>query len=805
VSAGCALCGLPVDATPVCGGGSFAERVYCCAGCARVDEVVAGLPEETRAATIKALAERLGIAPQRAAVASSLGAEAAGAAPAGTVVEERFRVSGMHCPSCAWLVERLLEARPGVTGARIDFLTGTGTARIDLRRGSRAEALGSLSAAGYQAVPLDADADFDPERLVLRLAVAAIATMNAMMLAWVHYAGLFGLDAGGWKTWIGALQAAIVVPAVGWSAAPIFRRAAALLRHGRAGMETLLGLGIAASLLFSCAGFFLPGVDFYFEIPAMITAAAMGSRLLERRIRRAGAKGVLELVRPRAERVRRAAPHRARECAAESGFLVVGELRAGDRILVPAGDEVPADVRVCGGAVTVDEGVLTGEAAPVVRGEGTTVQAGSRVVEGELLGEVLRPAAESAQAEIGRRALGLLAGAREQAGLGDRIAAWFVPGIVLAALGTAAGHAFLGGHGPGAAATWLPAIAVLVVACPCAFSIASAAAVGAAAVRLLREGVLVCEPRALDAAARVDTVVFDKTGTLTAGDMDVREVRRREKGAEAWLPAVAALEAHARHPAGRAVRRRLIADGVIAAQASAVEELPGLGVRGVVDGQRIVVGAPGLFDEAGDWPEQDGERTVVLFGPAARPAGAFLLDDPLRPGAPDAVAELRREGLDVRLLSGDDAAVVARVAHAAGIETHEGRVSPAGKAERVAALRANGRRVLYVGDGVNDAPALAAADVGLALSHGAGMACEVAGLVALRDEPRAAGRLVRTARTLGRIVRQNYAWALGYNAVLLPLAASGLLHPALAALAMFGSSVSVLANSARLLRGGAGG
>ena len=816
----CSLCGLPVGRAAVRGVGAFAGRVYCCAGCARVDEVIAGLPEPARAATIKALAERLGIAPlqgmvaraeaERAAVAAAAaesdpGPAAAGAVDVaasavvgGTVVEERFRVEGMHCPSCAWLVERLLEARPGVSGARVDFLSEVGTIRVDLRRTSRAEALGELERAGYRARALGEVEARDPERLGLRLAVATIAAMNVMMLAWVHYAELFGMGAGEWKLWLGTLQAVLSVPAVLWAAVPIFRRAAGLLRVGAAGMETLLALGMVAALALSLAGFVLPDGDFYFEIPPMIAALALGARFVERAIRRSGARRIAELVRPRAVRVRRAAA-----AGGEPGYAALDELRPGDRIRVPVGEEVPADVTVLGAPVTVSEAMLTGEALPLLRRPGASVLAGSRVVEGELEGEVERSAATSALAQIADRVLAVLGDAQVVPRMADRVAAVFVPAILVAALGTFAAHAWWVGHGPWSPAAWLPAVAVLVVACPCAFSIAAAAAVGTTTLRLLREAVLVRDPRALDTAAGIDTVLFDKTGTLTAGDMDVRGLHWVGEPRPELLPAVAALEARARHPAGVALRRHLAAQGVTPTPGVEVEELPGLGVRGRIDGAGFVVGGPALFDDpAATATDAPAEGTVVWFGPPARPVGRFELADPLRPGARAAVAALRARGLEVQLLSGDAPAVVARCAAEVGIEQYEGRVLPEGKAERVRALRAAGRRVAYVGDGVNDAPALAAASVGIALRHGAGLACEVAGFVTVRDDPAAAARVLEAARRLRRVMAQNYTWAVGYNLVLLPLAAVGWLHPAFAALAMFCSSLTVLGNSARLLRAG---
>jgi len=774
------------------------------------------MPPDRRAAAMGAIARKLGVEPaqlaaidaeaeDRGASASAEEAPSGEAPPIGDgVVEERFLVSGLHCPSCAWLVEHALEEHEGVSRARVDFLTEVATVRLDLRSTSREAAARVLEPLGYQAQLLgEVEGDPDPERLAFRFGVAGVAAMNAMMLAWVHYAELFGGHAGDWKGIIGGLGAVISVPAVVYSGAPIFRRALGLLRRRRIAMETLLALGIGASLFLSLVAFVLPGANFYFEVPTMIVSAALASRLVDRAIRRSSARRVSALLKPRALKVRLDASGDA----AGTRFAEVEELRPGDRIVVPEGEETPADVAVLDGGdgrgtVSVSEAVLSGEPTPLWKRPGSTVLAGSVVVRGVLRGEVLRPPAESAHAQVGQQILEVLQGQGERTEAADRVAAWFVAFIVVGSLGTLLVHAFALGHGLTAAAAWLPAIAVLVVACPCAFSIAASASMGTAAMRLLGDGVLLRDPNALEAAAKVDTAVFDKTGTLTAGDVDVRALEWLGEPAPASLAAVAGLEAHSRHPLAAAIRRYIQAKEVPRAEVEDVEEIPGLGVRGIAGGVEFAVGAPALFGEPA--PElaaaSTGGSTAVLFGPVDAPAGAFLCDDPIRSGAAAAVDALRELGVEARLLSGDDGTVVARCAEAVGIDHHEGRALPADKAARMGSLRGEGRRVLYVGDGVNDGPALAAADVGIAMRHGASMALEAAGLLAIRDDPGAAAITVRLARKLRRVTLQNYTWAIGYNVALVPVAASGLLHPAFAALAMLLSSVTVLANSARLLR-----
>lgn len=796
----CSLCGLPIAQSFVHECDRHSRRAYCCPGCAAVDDILSTLPEEERATAAVEIAQRLGLPrPQLEALGGELQeAEEVDEPPSGSAItEHRFRVDGLHCPSCAWLSEHMLSAQPGVVDAQVDFLTEIGSVRLDLRQTSRERALSVLRQVGYNPRSLEDETDADPERILLRCALAAIAAMNTMMLAFAHYAEVLGASAGEWKTMIGGLGAAISLPAVVYCGTPIYRRALGSARLGRLSMESLLALGIAASVTLSLLAFVLPGADFYFEIPTMIVMTALASRLADRFIRRSGARQVANLLKPRAVRVRLAS-----EPGSPAGFVQIDEVRVGDRIVVPAGEEVPADVELRGESVTVSEAVLSGEPTPILKLPESTVLAGSVIIEGDLGGEVLRRPAESAHALIGQQILAVLRGQQERAAAADRVAAVFVVLILIVAAFTIIGHALLTGVGFDSPAAWLPAIAVLVVACPCAFSIAASASMGAAALRLLREGVLLRDPEALDRAAVVDTVVFDKTGTLTVGDMEVRELEWRAEAEPEVSSIVAALERGSRHPMAAAIRRFLAAEELSETHVEQVEELPGRGVIGVFGEDSYAIGSSSLFDEPDLFhSDEAAPRPYVLFGRNGKVLGRFVFHDRLRDTAAAAVSELQRLGIEVLLLSGDDEVVVKHIAGELGIERFEGRALPASKAERVRALREEGRHVAYVGDGVNDAPALAAASVGMAMRHGASMALETAGLLAIRDDPMAAGRTLLLARRLSSITKQNYVWALGWNLLLVPVAVVGLLHPAWAALAMLLSSVTVLANSARLLWG----
>jgi Cu2+-exporting ATPase len=777
-----------------------------------VAEVVRDLPAAQRRAALSEVADKFGIPlDQFPALVTTLQGnaveapptEAVGRAPLetpsatadGAIVEYRFRIGGMHCPSCAWLVEHALSHHQGVSEAHADFMTEIGSVRLDLRHTSREAALQALARFGYEARPLDDNSRGDSEGLVLRCATAAMAAMNTMMLAFVHYAEIIGVESDEGKTIVGALGAAMALPTVAYSGSPILRRAWNLLRLRRLAMESLLALGIVGSLAFSLLAFVLPGADFYFEIPTMIVASALGSRLLERTIRRRGAEQVAQLLRPRALWVRRHQPG-----VSQKLFVAIDDLTRGDTIEVGRGEEVPADVEVVGPTLSVSEALLTGEPRPVVKGRGTTVLAGSEVVEGELHGQVLRPADESAHSQIGQQVLQVLQGSSASA-LADRIAGHFVTATLAVAACTALLHGWVAGSSFAAPQAWLPAIAVLVVACPCAFAIAGSAASGAAVLRLLRDGVLVKRTPALERAAAADVAVFDKTGTLTSGDMQVQRLEWFRPQRPEALRTLAAVEGQSRHPMAVALRAWLAGQQVAAARdVRNVKEIPGQGVQADTDEGAFSAGAPSLFEGPADVEGDDGREPFLLFGPPSAPWGRVVFADHLRPDSAAAVDQLRQLGLEVHLLSGDAPHVVERCARQLDIAWWRGRALPEDKANHIDQLQSRGQRVLYIGDGFNDAPAMSRAAAGIALRHGVGLSLMTADLLAIKDQPTAAATTVRLARRLRRTMGQNYTWAVVYNVALVPVAALGWLHPAFAALAMFLSSVTVCANSARLLR-----
>jgi Cu2+-exporting ATPase len=476
-------------------------------------------------------------------------------------------------------------------------------------------------------------------------------------------------------------------------------------------------------------------------------------------------------------------------------------VRAGDCVVVRAGQVVPVDGVVVDGRSAVDESGLTGEALPVEKVEGAAVYAGSISLDGRLVVRATRVGEESV---LGRAAAAVRA-AQARAGrwqqLADRVVRLFVPAVLVAGAGT-----FAWWRGPGGLGTeeaLLRGIAVLVIACPCALAVATPLAVLAGAQGLGRMGVLLRSGEALERAAGVDTVLLDKTGTVTAGRLRLVDLCPVD---EELLALAASVEAGSAHPLALAVVEAAEARGLPLRPVEALREVPGAGVCGRIAGQEVRVGRWGLegplpaeLEAAVRQWEAQGYTPLALTVDGTCRAVLALGDWPRPEAAAAAVAELRRRGVEVRLVTGDAPGTAAAVSRAVGIPSWSARVLPADKAALVAALQAEGRRVAFIGDGVNDAPALAQADLGVALGSGADLAVEAGELVLLRPDLRALPAILDLARRTRAVIRSNLAWALAYNSLALPAAVAGYAHPLLAAGAMVLSSAFVLGNTLRLL------
>jgi P-type Cu+ transporter len=738
-----------------------------------------------------------------------------------TTVE--LTIGGMTCASCARRVERKLGKLDGVT-ATVNYATEK--AHVTYPDGLDPDALvAQVEAAGYTAVlprpPADTPAgDADParplrDRLLVTAALAVPVVALAMVPAWQF---------PNWQ-WISLTLAA---PVVVWGAWPFHRAAWTNLRHGATTMDTLVSLGTLAALGWSLyallwgtagvTGMTHPfsfaigrgdaGDATYLEVAAGVTLFVLTGRYAEARAkRRAGAalRALLEVGAKEASLLRD-----GREVRVPAADLAVG-----DRFVVRPGETLGADGVVETGRSALDTSVVTGEAAPREVNPGDAVTGGCVNAGGRLVVRATRVGADTQLAHLARLVEDAQNGKAAVQRLADRVSAVFVPVVIALAVGTLG---FWLGAGAGAAAAFTAAVAVLIIACPCALGLATPTALLVGTGRGAQLGILVKGPEVLESTRRVDTVVLDKTGTLTTGRMSVREVVAAGTDEDEVLRLAASVEAASEHPVGRAIAAEGTSRFGEVPDVAEFDSDPGLGVRGVVSelsgdtivAHAVLVGRPALLELHGvELPapltaavsaaQERGETAVaVAWDGVAR--GVLAVGDTPAPGAADTVAALRALGLRPVLLTGDHEAAARTVAAQVGIDEVIAGVLPEGKVATVRRLQEQGRVVAMVGDGVNDAAALAAADLGVAMGSGTDAAIEAGDLTLVRGDVRAAPDAIRLARRTLAVIRGNLFWAFAYNVAALPLAAAGLLNPMIAGAAMAASSVFVVTNSLRLRR-----
>ncbi|MFJ7909240.1 heavy metal translocating P-type ATPase [Kitasatospora sp. NPDC096204] len=723
------------------------------------------------------------------------------------VVATDLAVGGMTCAACVGRVEKRLARIEGVT-AGVNLATGR--ARVLHPAGVPvAELVAAVERAGYTAEPLPAGAPVgvaaeEPDDR-WRLLVTALSAVPVLVLSMVPSAQFTA-----WQ-WV---CFALAVPVVTWGSAGFHRRAWQGLRHAAATMDTLVSLGVVASFGWSAYALFLGGAgDPDMRMPFSLTAdgggtahvyleAAVGvplfvlaGRLLEGRVRRRSGSALRALAELGAKQVC------LRGADGEERLVPIELLLPGQEFVVRPGERVATDGVVVEGGSALDLSLLTGESVPVEVGPGDPVAGATVNVGGALVVRATAVGADTQLARITALVAEAQAGKARAQRLADAVAGVFVP-CVLAVAASVLGFWLGAGAAPQAAVT--AAVAVLVVACPCALGLATPTALLAATGRGAELGVLVRGPEVLESLRRVDTVVMDKTGTLTTGRMELADVTTTGglTGDEA-LRLAGAVEHRSEHPIGRAVtdaaRERC---GPLPA-AEGFRAATGLGVSGTVEGRAVRVVRPddtALPPDLAEAAARAGKagRTAVVVELDGRPAAVLTVGDTLRPGSWRALHRLRGLGLETVLLTGDGPGAARAVAAELGIEGVHASASPEHKAEVVAELRAAGRTVAVVGDGVNDAVALASADLGVALASGSDAAIGAAGLTLVRGDIEAVVDAVRLARQTLATIRANLLWAFGYNLVLIPLAAVGLLNPMLAAVAMSLSSLLVVGNSLRL-------
>ncbi len=715
------------------------------------------------------------------------------------VRDAALMMEGIVCAACVWLNEHHVGRLPGVLEFRVNYSTHRAQVRWDERQIQLSEILAAISAIGYIAHP------FDPRRqevlqkrertvALRRLAVAGLGSMQVMMLAVALYAG----DYQGMEEWIRVflrwICLVLSLPVVTYAAWPFYSAAWRDLRRGRPGMDVPVSLAVLAAFVASAWYTWQGGGEIYYDSATMFVFFLLTGRFLEMTARHRAGQISEALVRM--------LPATATRLLADGGEEVVpiAELVPGDRVLVRPGSTVPADGRVEEGASSVDESLLTGESLPLPRRAGEALIGGAVNVESPLVMQVEKVGSDTVLSAIVR----LLDRAQSEkprlALLADRIAGWFVAALLIVATVVFGAWWSLCDFDTAFRVT----LSVLVVTCPCALSLATPTAIVAATGALTRLGLLTTRGHALETLARATHIIFDKTGTLTYGRPQVVAVEPSSNlEAQRCLALAAALERGSEHPVGRAL---VEAAGSAILSATELRNTPGSGVEGWIEGCRYRVGRSEFVADLSATPAvertdlDDAASTWVALGDQSGVLAWFRLADSLRPGAAAAVAALQDRGLTVELLSGDCAEVVMHVAREVGITEVVGEMSPQDKLERLRSLQEKGKVVAMVGDGVNDAPVLAAAQVSLAMGSGTQLAHATADMILLSERLEHVVCGVDMARRTVAIMRENFAWAIGYNLIALPLAVGGWLTPWMSALGMSFSSLLVVVNALRLRR-----
>ncbi|MFI7865240.1 heavy metal translocating P-type ATPase [Ectopseudomonas khazarica] len=772
-----------------------------CASCAgRVERALRKLPEVANA-TVNLASEQARIE----APADSLGQlieaiEGAGYAVPGHALE--LTIEGMTCASCVGRIERALGKLPGVTQVAVNLADEK--ARLQVVAGFDAQqALQAVAAAGYQASLVDEQTPADDgssrlrrERLTLFAAIALTLPLLVPMLV-----EPFGLH---WMlpAW---LQFLIATPVQFIFGARFYRAAWQALKARAGNMDQLVAIGTSAGYGLSLYQWAVTPAGqmphLYFEASAVIISLILLGKYLESRAKRQTASAIraLQALRP---------DHAVRLVDGREEQVSIEALALGDQVLVRPGERFPVDGQVVEGRSHADEALISGESLPVAKQPGDKVTAGAINGEGRLLVETTALGAETVLARIIRLVEDAQAAKAPIQKLVDKVSQVFVPAVLLVALATLLVWLLLGAS---AEQALLNAVAVLVIACPCALGLATPTAIMAGTGVAARHGILIKDAEALEVAHDVRHIAFDKTGTLTEGKPRIAHVGLAEASEETLLRLAGGLQQGSEHPLAKAVLERCSEQRIALPAVSDSRALAGRGIAGTVEGRQLQLGSSRLLDEqqlqagalsesARAW-EAEGRTLSWLIesGDNPRLLGLLAFGDQLKHGAAEAIAELREQGITSHLISGDNQGSVAAVAAALGIDQPHAQVLPADKARLIDELRQQGT-VAMVGDGINDAPALAAADVGIAMGGGTDAAMHAAGITLMRGDPRLVPAALDISRRTYAKIRQNLFWAFIYNLVGIPLAAAGLLNPMFAGAAMALSSVSVVSNALLLNR-----
>lgn len=744
-------------------------------------------------------------------------------------------VGGMTCAACVQHLEHALGSIDGVTSASVNLATGRATVEYVPGQTAVPDLRDAVEGAGYSFQGVSGDGYGEPvgaaeraslgRKAIFSLAVAGL-TMALMAASPIETALPFRID---------FLLLVLATPVQFWAGRQFYKGAWGAIRRRTSNMNTLIAVGTSVAYLYSAAATFLHGTflfaDYeaatYFDTSTAIIGLVLLGRYLEARAKNRASSAIRSLLRlqPHTAVIRR---------DGNEVEMPAAQVRPGDLVLVKPGQRVACDGEVVEGCSWVDESMLTGESAPVEKTAGSQVIGGTLNGSGSLTVRAERTGKDSVLAQIVRLVDEAQSSKAPVQRLADLVASYFVPAVIAVAIAVFAVWYVLGPE-PSYVYAMLTAVAVLIIACPCALGLATPTAIMVGTAKGAESGILIRSAESLERAHSVQVVVLDKTGTLTSGRPTVTDVVTAGQSGDALLTLAASAERLSEHPIGDAILSAARKRDLPVLEASDFASVTGLGVRARVDGSEVLVGSEALlmqadiqidcFREAAAALRGEG-KTVVFVASAGRLSGMIAAADTLQPGARDAVDSLRNIGTDVVMLTGDNPSAAAHIASQAGIDSFVAEVPPEGKASQVRALQGEGKTVAMVGDGINDAPALAQADVGIAMGTGTDVAIESADITLVGGELHSVATGISLSRATMKTIRQNLFWAFAYNVILIPVAAGvlypvfsatgvpgvlspffgefGFLNPMLAALAMAISSVTVVANSLRLRRFGTG-
>ncbi|MGY0219026.1 heavy metal translocating P-type ATPase [Endozoicomonadaceae bacterium StTr2] len=705
--------------------------------------------------------------------------------------EANLLIEGITCAACIWLLENHISSQPGVESFSVNLSTHGAELRWDPETTSLSKLLLAVHQIGYKPHPWRSDHQEhllrkEQRQAIRRLAVAGIGAMQVMMYAIALYAGAIQQDMDAqYQSLIRWVSALVSTPVVIYAAAPFFQAAWRDIKVRHLSMDVPVAIAIGGSWIASLWATWQGGGEVYYDSVSMFTFFLLLGRFLEMRARHRTSRS--------GQTLHNLMPASCLRFEEDRFVRVpVRDLKPGDKVRVLVGEAMPADGILLSGHTSVNESALTGEYMPVTRREGETVMAGSLNIEQPIELEVKQTGQETRISTIVRLLNRAAAEKPQVAGLADRIASWFVGAVLLTAVVVFCAWTWLGSDH----AFWIT-LSVLVVTCPCALSLATPTALTAATGTLQKAGLLVTRGHVLETLDQVTHVVFDKTGTLTAGQLTLKEIHPCygiNLTKTELMNIASALEQHSEHPIARAF------DAKIQLQADQVKTFTGEGLEGVIDGRLYRIGKPEFAVPGQNLSPPENEGQWLLLAEQENPICWFRLDDQLRPEAPGLVKQLQQLGLKVELLSGDREPVVAAMAEKLGIDRYQGAMSPDQKMQRVSELQEGGARVLMVGDGINDVPVLARADISLAMGEATDLARTSADAVLMQGGLTHISTALGIARQTRHIIRQNLGWALLYNLLALPLAAAGWIAPWMAAIGMATSSLIVVGNASRLSR-----